>query len=72
MKQSITMENYKMNEVLEIIYEANNLGIKLWLEDNKIKFKSPKNIDDSKIIIKLKTIHLIMQTIVCKIKMYNN
>ena len=43
-----------MIKVLETLYEANRLGIWLWIQDDELKFKSPKNIDISEMLIKLK------------------
>ncbi len=47
-------ENYKMTEVINILYEANKLGLWLWLQNDAIKFKSPENIDVSELMLKLK------------------
>jgi amino acid adenylation domain-containing protein len=47
-------ENYKMIELLKIIYEANRLGIWLWLEGDKLRFKYPEHTDVSEMLIKLK------------------
>jgi amino acid adenylation domain-containing protein len=47
-------ENFKMTELLKVLYEANSLGIWLWVQDNTLKFKSPEGIDASEIMAKLK------------------
>ena len=33
-----------MNTILNILYNANNMGIKLWVESNKLKFKAPNSM----------------------------
>ena len=44
-----------MIEALKILYEANNLGIWLWVEGDKLKFKAPKDVDATATLSKLKT-----------------
>ncbi|MFW0740069.1 condensation domain-containing protein, partial [Flavobacterium sp. T12S277] len=47
-------EKYKTITISNIIYSANNIGIWLWVEDDKLKFKFPKNINISEILVELK------------------
>ncbi|WKL50105.1 amino acid adenylation domain-containing protein [Flavobacterium pectinovorum] len=47
-------EKYKEIKILSIIYNANANGIWLWVEDDKLKFKSSQDINISEILIELK------------------
>ena len=42
-----------MLDILKLIYKANNLGIFLWTEDCKLKYKLPKSLNDKNILNQL-------------------
>lgn len=43
-----------MTAALEILYEANKQGVWLWIQDGELRFKSPKSVDVSGVMSKLK------------------
>ncbi|OXE94977.1 condensation domain-containing protein, partial [Flavobacterium araucananum] len=70
-------EKYKAITISNIIYRANNIGIWLWIEDDKLKFKFPQNINISEILIELKEnknaiIEILQKNNVCNDKVVEN
>lgn len=43
-----------MEQALKLLYEANNAGIRIWVQNNALKFKAPEGADTSSIIEKLR------------------
>ena len=47
-------ENYKEMAALKILYEANKLGVWLWLQGDVLKFKAPENSNTEELFVKIK------------------